>query len=247
MVFNLKRFFYGVKRRLFWLVLALLIPLLYFAGLSMGPDRFAISKTIDAPHNLPVALVANPSTTRTLAQVIKDDQIFMQNNFSIQQLTTILEDNLPKEAKKITPYVLKNAIKSNMKITWSVGNNLHITYFGKKKVLGELLVNYYSDRLEKKIGEGIQRSGKDAAGMKAPDFSAKIEMKSYKSVWRPERIVPLAICSIVTFSALLILMGILEWSDPSFKSERQMSRYLDLPVIGSVPDLNKISVQLEGR
>ena len=34
--------------------------------------------------------------------------------------------------------------------------------------------------------------------------------------------------------------GLREWSDPSFKSERQAVRYLDLPTLGALPDLRYV-------
>jgi capsular polysaccharide biosynthesis protein len=40
---------------------------------------------------------------------------------------------------------------------------------------------------------------------------------------------------------------IYEWSDPSFKSERQVAQYLELPILGSLPDLNKVSAALDSK
>jgi len=45
----------------------------------------------------------------------------------------------------------------------------------------------------------------------------------------------------------MMILGMLEWADPSFKSERQVARYLGLPIIGSLPDLNKICAALDAE
>jgi len=45
----------------------------------------------------------------------------------------------------------------------------------------------------------------------------------------------------------LRVLAVLEWFDPSFKSERQIAQYLELPILGSIPDLNKISAALHSK
>jgi capsular polysaccharide biosynthesis protein len=47
--------------------------------------------------------------------------------------------------------------------------------------------------------------------------------------------------AVVSLIIILIIIGLMEWADPAFKSERQVARYLDLSIIGSLPDLQKIS------
>jgi capsular polysaccharide biosynthesis protein len=51
----------------------------------------------------------------------------------------------------------------------------------------------------------------------------------------------------ISLSGILVLLVIFEWSDPSLKSERQVAQYLELPILGSLPDLNKISVALDSK
>jgi len=46
---------------------------------------------------------------------------------------------------------------------------------------------------------------------------------------------------LISIFCILILIGVMEWNDNSFKSERQIGRYLNMPVLGSIPDLNRMS------
>ena len=52
---------------------------------------------------------------------------------------------------------------------------------------------------------------------------------------------PLLLSLFLSVLGVAGLLWALEWMDPSFKSERQIARYLDVPVLGSMPDLNKIT------
>ncbi len=46
---------------------------------------------------------------------------------------------------------------------------------------------------------------------------------------------------ILSCIGVFILLGVMEWTDSSFKSERQIGRYLNYPILGSVPDLTRVS------
>jgi capsular polysaccharide biosynthesis protein len=71
-----------------------------------------------------------------------------------------------------------------------------------------------------------------------------MKINEHRTLWRHERLVPLALITFISLIGVLIVLAVLEWSDPSFKSERQVAQYLDLPILGSLPDLNKISAAL---
>ena len=71
-----------------------------------------------------------------------------------------------------------------------------------------------------------------------------IEINAHRTLWRPERLVPLVLITFISLIGVLMVLVLLEWSDPSFKSERQVAQYLELPILGSLPNLNKISASL---
>jgi hypothetical protein len=66
-----------------------------------------------------------------------------------------------------------------------------------------------------------------------------------RTFWRSDRL----LLGILAGALMLwfILAGFVELADPSFKSERQISRYLDLPVIGVMPDLNPLVRRLQPK
>jgi len=69
----------------------------------------------------------------------------------------------------------------------------------------------------------------------------------HTTFWRPDRLLPLLGILAGALMLWFILAGFVELADPSFKSERQISRYLDLPVIGVMPDLEPLVLRLHGE
>jgi len=66
-------------------------------------------------------------------------------------------------------------------------------------------------------------------------------VESERALWRSQRL-PLTLLLLAAgLAAVLVLTGILELLDTSFKSERQIARMLSLPVLGTVPNMNRIS------
>jgi hypothetical protein len=72
-------------------------------------------------------------------------------------------------------------------------------------------------------------------------------VEAHRALWRSDRAAPVAQALIISLIAVIVFLGVLEWSDPAFKSERQIARYLGVPILGSLPDLTLISDALSGR
>jgi hypothetical protein len=122
-----------------------------------------------------------------------------------------------------------------------------IAFNGKDKAIGQTLVSYYANRLIQKGKEGLIRSKHKESSFKLPALMGNMEINEHRNLWRPERLVPLVLITFISLIGVLMVLAVLEWSDPSFKSERQVAQYLKLPILGSLPDLNKISAALHSK
>jgi hypothetical protein len=145
-------------------------------------------------------------------------------------------------------------IENEISLKATSQNNIRISYYGSDVKKGEKLVDFYSKRLCRKTGEGFKRHALQASDSKSSTDTAKDENKSgavkltgsitikeNKAILRTDRISPAIKILVLSFIVIFVFIGFLECIDPSFKSERQVSRYLGLPTLGSLPDLNKIS------
>ena len=148
-----------------------------------------------------------------------------------------------------------------------------LSYYGRDVEMGKMLVNFYTQRLVSRSKDGLVRSmrnlnrtsGSDRAGglqyssrQDAPALShlshsqpaapeGEVIIQEHRIFWRSDRLLPAAVILAGSLVLWLILAGFVEWADPSFKSERQISRYLDLPVIGVMPDLEPLVRRMEPK
>jgi len=114
-------------------------------------------------------------------------------------------------------------------------NTVRITYEGRDPVNGADIVNLYADRLGRNVLAGEQY-------VNGPSQLATggVVTEGVSALWRPERTVPFL--QYAGISLLIVIAGLIffEFMDPTFRSERNAARYLDIPMLGSLPDAEKI-------
>lgn len=244
MHYYMKRYIYGLSRRRLWLLLIILPPLAYLVSSSIRSDRFTVKQNISISKNTPVALESSPAGFRPMGEIVSHPDDFFMNNFAIRRLYTNLYAGTAVYRADRQFRFLVDTIKNDLSITMTAEDTLRIAYYGKNQNFGQELVTYYSKRLLRKAAEGLARSKLGDDKSKVPFSMDGMEVEEHRALWRPERLLPFVLISIVSLMGVLVLLGLLEWSDTSFKSERQVARYLGLPILGSMPDLNKISAAL---
>lgn len=240
MYFNIRRYFYGILKRRFLALLIFIIPIVFLIVSATLPDRYTVVQNVTISEDSPVALLTNPVGYMTFKELNDDPLSFFLNTYAKNKLTGTLMSGW---AEKYGP-MMDDVIKTSMSMAFSGRNTVQIRYFGKSREVGEILVAFYADRLVKKALEGLVRSNSESPDIK-PDLSGGIDVYEIRTIWRPERLVPLVYCIGASLILVLILFGFLEWNDPSFKSERQIARYIGLPILGNVPDLNKVAALLQ--
>jgi hypothetical protein len=244
MHFNIKRYFHGLSTRRGLLLLILLPPLLYLLLGAMHYDRFSINQSISISKDTPVALSAAGGGITKIEKIISNPDIFFQNNYAVRQLYTNLYAGTAVYQADRQFRTLLDTVRSTLSFTSPTGNLLTINYYGPNERMGRILVGYFSQRLMSKAREGIARSRVKLKENEMPALTGVINVEKNRAIWRAERTVPFVLTAFFSMIAILVLIGVLEWSDPSFKSERQVAQYIDLPIIGSLPNLNKIYAAL---
>ena len=247
MYFNIKRYFYAISKRKFWLLLILLPPMFYILVSACYTDRFSIKQNISISKGLPIALASGPGGLKQINEIVSHPDDFFLNNYAVRKLYTKLYVGTAVYRADGQFRNLLEMIKNNMSIKMPSENIAVITFYGEDKAIGQTLVSYYSDRLVQKGKEGLVRSKHNESNFKFPVLSDDIKISEHRTLWRSERLFPLALITFISLIGVLIFLAVLEWSDPSFKSERQVAQYLELPILGSLPDLNKISEALYSK
>lgn len=245
--FLLKRYTYALSIRRSWLLLALIPPLIYWFY------SFRIYQDISIAMDAPVALSSSPIDFITAQEVISRADDFLLDKFALRKLYMQIHTGTTREQADRQFRPLLETVKKQMSLskTPEAENKIRISYYGGNREKGGKLVGYFSDRLRKKAEEGLKRlerlkgvEGLKQVELKRAEFKAaliKDTVVIYQVLYRTERISPALTILIVFFVLIMAWIGVLEWVDPSFKSERQAGRYLGLPTLGSLPNLNKIS------
>lgn len=257
--FIIKRYLYALIQYRFWFLLIVLVPALYVLLAASMTDRFTICQDLAVSQETPVAAAANPSEYRPLAEVVRDPREFFLNKFALKEVYLELYPSTPVNQSLDYFGSLKETAGKDLTLTMVSENQCRIMYHGADIDTGMKLVNYYTMRLLKKIEEGSKRAALSTRAAQPPasrqpdraatheDFSdyQKLlrdkKIQGHRSLWRAERLLPTIQILFITLMVTLVWIGLLEWSDPSFKSKRQIARYVGLPTLGSLPNLNKVS------
>jgi hypothetical protein len=210
-------------------------------------DRFSIQQNISISKGLPLALASGPAGLKQMEEIVSHPDDFFLNNFAVRKLYTKLYVGTAVYRADGQFRNLLEMIKNNMSIEMPSENIAVITFFGKDKEIGQTLVSYYSNRLIQKGKEGVVRSKHKESNFKLPALMGNMEINEHRTLWRSERLVPLVLITLISLIGVLMVLAVHEWFDPSFKSERQVAQYLELPILGSLPDLNKISAALSSK
>ncbi len=239
-----------------WLLIFALIPaVVYLAAAAGRADRFTVTQKVKIAPEAPLALSGSPSEYAATDWFLVHQEALFQDMPAVQALGRELNRELSTEGAMYSDTQLYRMIKRTMSLSYQ-NSLLLVTYRGADQDMGRTLAAYFSGRVIQKSVEGLRRqeSGGSRVGPQEgrqapagrPELSGGPTVAGERALWRGDRLVPALLLLLAGIAAVLVLIGILELADTSLKSERQVARFLHLPVLGSVPDLNRVSKTLGG-
>jgi hypothetical protein len=243
MLFNMKRYYYGFLKYRSWVWLFVLPPLAYLIITAFIPSQFVISQDIKISSEFPVALMSSPTEYNTMQEIISSPEGFFQNTFALRALYNQMNSGIGDYQTDPRFRLLASSAKQHMHFDQIGKGTIRVFYQGPDQSIGFSMVGFYSGRLIQNAMAGINRS--EAKNFQKPNLIGEIKTKEQRILWQTERLWPLFTITIISLLVILILCGMLEYRDSSFKSERQMARYLGLPILGSIPDLNRVYSAME--
>lgn len=246
MGFFIKRYICAVSARRRLLLLFLLPPVVYLLLSAIIPDRYLVEQTILVPKNARVLVGTKPGSTLPFSKLISRSDAFFNNDFALILLARRMNSETAHRGEISPPATLKTLVPGTMNLKMKAENLAVIQYYGDDRNLGTTLVDFYSTRLVERLKTGGPGS-KIGKGIKQVParLTGRPIVKTARALWRPDRLFPAGILTLISLFLILIVIAVLEFSDPAFRSERQVARYLRLPIIGSLPDLERISQALK--
>jgi hypothetical protein len=269
MRYYFKRYRNGMQRIKQWLPLVLLPLAVYLLAAGASPDRFSVTQKIAVQKTAPIALSRTPVDCLPMAELLSRPAELFLDDFAMMELTKqILKGAVtgPKEATDLRD--LKGMIESSLMLKPDSDDAVHVGYYGPDMSQGRFFVTYYAQRLVNRSKEGIVRTMRnqnrnmETGGASQPQNAAGTEMPAtlqpaalggemqvleHRSMWRMDRLFPAMVILLVSLMIWCIAAGIAEWMDPSFSTERQVSRYLNIPVVGVVPNMSPLIQRLEAK
>ena len=266
MLYHIKRFYHGIWKIRRWLPLVFIASLIYVIIAAMVPDRFSVIQKITINKSTPVAVSKTPVDTMPMEKIINSPAELFLDDFAIRELTRSFEQLATTERKEYLSNELRQIVEDSLTIRAADDEHILMIYYGSDIKLGKMMVNFYTQKLMGRAKDGLMRSIRgynanlsprfqpsqpDAALSETlkpkpqPEISGELNIEEHRAFWRPDRL--LSTIEIFTVSLLLfiIVAAVLEWSDPSFKSERQVARYLGIPIIGVMPDIDQLIRRLQ--
>jgi len=243
MLFNLKRYYYGFLKYRSWIWLFVFPPIIYLVATALTPSQFVISQDIKISSGFPVALMSSPTEYGTIQEIMSHPEDFFQNTFALRALYNQMNSGVGDYRTDPLFRSLASSAKQHMSFKQIGKDEIQISYQGPDLGIGNSMVGFYSVRLIQNAMIGIKRS--KAKNFQEPSLTEEIKTEEKRILWQAERFWPLFIITILSLLVVLILCGVFEYKDSSFKSERQMARYLNLPILGSIPDLNRVYSAME--
>jgi hypothetical protein len=264
---------HGLSVRRYWLLLALLPVFAYLAAAATIPDRFRVEQKIAIGADVPVAVEDSPVDFVRLGELTAHPESFFRGDFSIMELSRHLEGYPQGRGLYRESGDLRALVATAMSLQLSPDNSAQVVYDGKDRALGEQLVAFYARQLMSRADEGFKRkhrqeargtqasapvSGPEPAQQVRPaaavgpagpaaanpiQLTGQAQVKELRAAFRPERFAVAAWILAVSLVLVLALIVVREWTDPSFKSERQVARYLNLKILGSLPNLDKVPLR----
>ncbi len=242
MSYFLKRYAAALRRYWPWMLLALVPAALYLVVAAVTDVNYEVVQEFDAySPDTPIAAANSPLATLKLGRVVADPNLLLLDGAALAQLQNRLRLT-GGYGRLLDEATLHRRVNEGLSLAEDGKGRLRLHYTGSDPELGRTLVAFYGERLLKRIAEGTSRArGTDTGGPPPLTPAAAATVTAERSAWRPGRLTPtLGVLLLSTLAAL----GLIAWfdlSDPSFRSERLIARYLGVPVLGVLPDATPLT------
>ena len=240
--FFLKRYVRAVAARRLWLLLTLVPLIIYLVSSAIVPDRFIVKQEISISKDTPISLSPRPADLRPLSQLASTPNDFFLNRFALILLEKHLDMDIQTESSQNPEATLKRIVARCLSLTTTANNVAVIVYKGGDPRLGQAIISFYSQRLIEQAGARFTRNKFQVMkDLPTPKLIGEMAVEEQRSLWRSERLLPAVYIFAISLVVLLVLIALIDWLKPSFRSERHVARYLKVPILGSLPDFKHIS------
>lgn len=250
--FYLKRFKYAfsVNRKWFWMAF---LPLAIFIVLmGLQTTEVTVTQVVTMRGDAPVSSDRNQNGYRPVFDLVENPNNFFQDTTALRELHIHLYlDAAGDETDSAFPRLL-NEIGKTMSLGFESDSSLEITYTGKDQGFGETLVGFYGRRLVTKVKTGFARRAfhlKKKNELKSedefqPSLAGMVSVNRHRKIFTMSRMPGAILILVLSLILYAVGIGVSDYINPSLKSERQIARYTELPLLGALPNLDKLAKKM---
>ncbi|NEX22820.1 hypothetical protein G3480_21375 [Thiorhodococcus mannitoliphagus] len=237
---------YAQSFRHYWwlLLLALLPPAVYLISQIYLDRMFIVSQEVSYSGQVQVA--KNPMESLPLERVLKEPHLLFQEDFALSQLSKNVRLFQLLESSNLSDVELRRLIDSTLSLSETTQATILFAYRGKNEGLGILLVDYFVTRLTQRAEAALVRSRDPAAASVSLATVGPQSVAVQRTIWDDSRLGPATMILLVSLILCLIAIGLMEVLDQSFKSDRQIARYIGLPILGGIPNAEPLTRRIKG-
>lgn len=240
MLFQMRRYYFGLVKYRIWLIFFVIPPVTFLGVTALIPSKFIVSQDVNISSDTPIASMSSPTATIPAQEFITHPENLFLNPITLRALYTQLFPTAVDYRTDPQFRELADSVKAQMSLRKIDNHNIQFIYSGPDRLFGNAIVSFFSERFIRNAMEGIKRSGMTPAQGQKPNMTGAATTSAQRTLLPPMFITSFLQILIASVLGALILAGILEFKDSSFKSERQMAEYLKLPILGSLPNLNRV-------
>ena len=258
MFFHIRLIKHAIKQRKRYLGLVLIPPAIFLVVQAFIPHKYHMIQDLAVEEGSRFALGQNPLDAVSMETLMERPEMLFTESLALMDLRNQLltrEAAYRPEWSQWMPSTfavfLQRAIYENLSLRQKQDVGFSLEYIGPDRDLGAALINFYSQRLITGAQRAAERSLVQAAVEAQVLFEAEpvfggvfaespMSVSASRTLYTHERggtAIWIFAVSIIVVSAALCLT---EYARPRLYTARQASRYLNVRVLGNLPDLGRL-------
>ena len=258
MFFHLRLLLHAISKNKGYFIIILLPPLAYLVFQAYIPYKYTLVQSLVTEEQAAFALGTNPLDIVRLQELKNDPGTLFTANLALMDLRNHLLIREAVHRPEWTSWMpshfnlfVQRSLHQSVSLQDKEGNRISLVYEGPDRELGQAIINFYAQRLIQGAKRARERSLVDVAVSRTqvPEgqgsfpgvaMDGPLQISATRLLYHPDRLGPTLWILCVSALVFLALVWLMEYARPKLYTPRQAARYLDIRVLGQLPDLNKL-------
>lgn len=258
MLFHIRLFLYAIDKNKKYLVFILLPPIAYLFIQAYIPHKYTLVQDLVTEEQAAFVLGTNPLDIVPLQEIKDNPNVLFTGNLALMDLRNHLLIQEAVHRPEWSSWMpsrfnlfVQRSLHQNVSLKTEVPDQISLVYTGPDQKLGQAIINFYAQRLIHGAQRAKERSLVDVAVSRPQAgggqgsfpgiaLDGSLQVSATRLLYHPDRLSPSLWILLVSVIVFLALVWLLEYARPKLYTSRQAARYLNVRVIGQLPDLNKL-------